>query len=84
MMITIERLKWLITNPGASFSRTVMPPSTAWAATPSGSSVASTARSERNGLRVNARIITTIVTMPTMPDSERFENSISAWSWSGG
>ena len=52
--ITIERRKCDITNPGASFSRTVKPPSTAWATTPSGSSSARIARSRRNGRRVKA------------------------------
>ena len=52
--------KWAITNPGARFSRTVKPPSTACATTPSGSVSASNARSRRNGLRVKARTVTAI------------------------
>ena len=79
-----ERLKCAITNPGARWLRTVNPPSTAWATTPSGSSTASQARSRRNGRRVKASTAATTVITPTTPETARLPNSISACVLSGG
>ena len=53
---SIESRKCPITQPGLSPYQTVMPPSTAWQRTPSGSSSAISARSRRNGRRNQARI----------------------------
>ncbi len=82
--ISSERLKCAITNPGARWFRTVKPPSTACATTPSGSSSARIARSRRYGRRVNASTAATTVISPTIPDTARLPNSISAWELSGG
>ena len=82
--ISIERLKWAITKPGARCSRTVKPPRTACATTPSGSNTASTARSRRNGRRVNASIAAITVITPTIPETARLPNSINACELSGG
>ena len=81
---SIESRKCPITQPGLSPYQTVMPPSTAWQRTPSGSSSAISARSRRNGRRNQARIAAARQGRPTTPVSSRLPNSMNACVESSG
>ena len=81
--ISIDRQKCAMTKPGARRSRTVKPPSTAWATTPSGRSSPNSARSRRNGRRKKANPDTATASTPTSPENSRLAYSITAWVSSG-
>jgi hypothetical protein len=78
-MRTIDMRKWNITVHGLRPVRTVMPPTTAWAATPASTASARRCSRGRDGHRVRTTQSEARASRPTTPVSVRFPNSTRSW-----